>query len=163
MTYHCPFYDSYVLLNSKEESKVSCVIDRRFTKISYQVFSMILNDSTPENFEDKLKNPQEYIKQAQNIRRKRKVEYDSKKHSLNTNIKQNHVNDDHRTEGISLETETPKAIKASLKEAHEILFVADVEDMPLYSNAAWQFLVDLRYNFQRIGQAPAALVRSKVP
>jgi len=164
LKYHCPFFDSYVLLNSKDDKKAhDCVIDRRFTKLSYQVFSMILEASTPETLEEALKNPDEYIKRAQNIRRKRQMEYDEKTHKMTVKLIHTHVDEDFRTEGVALEKETPKAIKASLEEAREILFDAEYDDLPLYAAASWQFCVDLKYNFERIGEAPKETPIAKFP
>jgi hypothetical protein len=164
LKYHCPFFDSYVLINSKDESKAhDCVLDRRFTKLSYQVFSMILEDSTPETFESNLGAPEEYIKRAQNIRRKRQMEFDKDKGKLKTKLTHSHVGEDFRTEGVALESEGPEAVKSSIREAKEILFEAEVEDLPLYSAAPWQFCVDLRYNFDKIGQAPTDKPVAKFP
>ena len=164
MKYHCPFYDSYVLLNSKDDKKMhDCVLDRRFTKLSYQVFSMILGDATPENLQGLLREPDDFIKRAQNIRRKRKMEYDPGTGQMKTKLLQNHVGDDFRTEGVALERETPTAVKASLEEAREILFDAEFDELPLYTTASWQFLIDLKYSFDRIGTAPKEKPIAKFP
>jgi len=164
LKYHCPFYDSYVLLSSKKEDKPhDCVIDRRFTKLSYQVFFMILEDSTPETLEDNLRSPEEFIKRAQNIRRKRQMKYDPKTGRMKTKLIHNHVDEEFRTEGVALEQEGPETVKASLEEAREILFDAEYNDLPLYSSAGWQFCVDLKYNFERIGTEPEEKPKHKFP
>jgi hypothetical protein len=164
LKYHCPFFDSYVLLNSKDEKKPhDCVIDRRFTKLSYQVFSMILDESTPETLEDNLRNSEEYIKRARNIRRKRQMKYDEKTGMMKQKLIHSHVDENYRTEGVALESEGPEAVKASLEEAREILFDAEYEELPLYSAAAWQFCVDLKYNFEKIGTEPEEKPKAKFP
>jgi hypothetical protein len=164
LKYHCPFFDSYVLLNSKDEKKNhDCVIDRRFTKLSYQVFSMILDDSTTDNFESNLLNPEYFIHKAKNIRRKRKMKYDEKTGRMKTKLGHTHVDSDYRTEGVALESEGTKAITDSLKQAHEILFEADEFDLPLYASAPWQFCVDLKYNFEKIGTEPEEKPIAKFP
>ena len=164
MKFHCPFYDSYTLINSKDKNKAhDCVIDRRFTKLSYQVFSMILEASTPENLEENLRNPEEYIKRARNIRRKRHMEYDRNTRMMKTHLRQSHVKEDYRTEGVALESEGPKAIKASIDDAREIIFDTEYDELPLYDNAGWQFLVDMKYNFEKIGNSGKEKVTPKFP
>ena len=164
LKFHCPFYDSYVLLDSKEKEKPhDCVIDRRFTKLSYQVFSMILEESTLETFEENLRRPEDFIKRAKNIRRKRGMKYDEKTGQLKTKLIHSHVKEDYRTEGVALASEGTEAVKASLADAYEILFNSEVEEMPLYANAGWQFCIDLRYNAKKIGEAPKENPIAKFP
>lgn len=164
MKFHCPFYDSYTLINSKDKNKAhDCVIDRRFTKLSYQVFSMILEASTPETLEENLRNPEKYIKRARNIRRKRVIEYNPEEGKLKTKILHSHVDENYRTEGMALEQEGPQAIKASIDDAREIIFDADYDELPLYANAGWQFLIDMKYNFEKIGTKPEEKPIAKFP
>ena len=136
---HCPFYDSYALIgaNSKDE-KFKCVIDRRYPKLQYHVFAMILEEATQETegsqwetLNQKLKNPDLHIKRSKDLRESREKE----------GIKTTGTS----TEGLALKDDEVEAVKDSLEKARQILFEAEEFDLPLHRNAGWNFCVDLKY------------------
>jgi hypothetical protein len=61
---------------------------------------------------------------------------------------------------IALQNQTTEEIEAALKEATEIIFEAEVEDLPMYSSSNWQFLVDLRYRFTKLKNIEKSVKRS---
>ena len=61
---------------------------------------------------------------------------------------------------IAIQHQTEEQIEEALREAHEILFKADLDEMPLYSSSGWQFLVDLRQRFSNLINLQKSVRRS---
>jgi len=140
-----PFFDKYVTTERKnkkeDESPVHCVIHRSYTNQVYHVFSLILNDSTPETFATNLLHPDKWIE----ISRKAN---NAKKRACKSNDIYKMDIDNNRTEasvgGVNAQT-----IRKALKEAHEILFETEFDELPLVSYIkGWEFLRSARYEIE---------------
>jgi len=182
-----PFYDAYVLLDAKEQTdthKTDCIIDRRYTKLQFMVFAMILRDSSPETLEANLRQPGQWIAEALKAQEARSVQTIQKKveeaapapirnptrlqkslmvaerviddklgsNLLKESLTQDVVTDDKKAQ-IALLHQSEDEVREALKEAYEILFEAEEDDLPLYSTSRWQSLIDLRYRFKNIQEA----------
>ena len=134
-----PFYDRYILTQAKGKKKgQECVIDRVYTNQVYHVFSLILRDSKPEKFAANLLKPDKWIDPTRQAVKARKAA--SKKNDIRAmKIK------DHRTESAISGT-NEQTIRKAMREAHEILFETEFEDLPLVAHIqGWAFLVQFRY------------------
>lgn len=134
-----PFYDRYVLAQKKKGAE--CIIDRVYTDQAYHVFSLILRDSTPETFANNLLKPDKWIVPTRKAVKRRKASF-KKKDIREMKIK------GHRTEAAIRGT-NEQTIRKALKEAHEILFETEYEDLPLVTYIkGWQFLIEARYEIE---------------
>lgn len=139
-----PFYDRYVLAQKEEKEKnAECIIDRVYIHQSYHVFTLILRDSTPETFASNLLNPDKWIDPSRQAVKKRKSSF--KKNDIHQMDIENH-----RTEA-AIRGVNKQTIRKALKEAHEILFETEFEDLPLVSHIqGWQFLIEARYEIENL-------------
>jgi hypothetical protein len=136
-----PFYDRYILTKDEKKEKNHCIIDRVYSNQVYHTFSLILRDSIPETFSSNLLNPDKWIDTTRDAVKKRK-----------TSIKKNDIYKmdviDHRTEAAAKGT-NEQTIRKALKEAHEILFETEFDELPLVSYIkGWEFLRSARYEIE---------------
>lgn len=134
-----PFKDRYVL--AEKNKKAECIIDRVYLDQAYHVFSLILRDSTPETLASNLLNPDKWIDPTRKAVKRRKA-----------SLKKNDIREmkikDHRTEAAVRGT-NEQTIRKALKEAHEILFETEFDELPLISYIkGWQFLIEARYEIE---------------
>jgi len=142
-----PFFDRYVTTDRKDkkekESSIHCIIHRSYTHQVYHVFSLILNDSTPETFSTNLLHPDKWIEIS------RKANQNKKKACKSGDMYKMEIKDN-RTEasvgGVNAQT-----IRKALKEANEILFETEFDELPLMSHIkGWQFLIEARYEIENM-------------
>jgi hypothetical protein len=153
------------------------------------VFSLILRDSDEKNLEVNLRQPARWIEEALKAQTTRKVEQktqgtpepitsskgvtllsrtilrseDSIQDKLGANLlKQSLTQDsvDNYRSQIALQHQSQEEVDKALQEAVEIIFEADTEDLPLYASSHWQFLVDLRYRFDKLKNVQKSIRRS---
>ena len=145
-----PFYDRYILAKNKKKEKNDCTIMRTYTNQVYHVFSLILRASTPRTLSKNLLNPDKWIDPT------RQAIKDRKKANKKNDIQQMNIKN-HCTES-ALSGTNEQTIRKALKEAHEILFETEFDELPLVSHIqGWQFLITLSYEAYRAEQLNTTL------
>jgi len=172
-----------------QDHVADCIIDRRYTKLQYMVFAGILKDSDENSLETNLRQPGKWIDEALKAQAARKVEQaapetpakttttnessllarsilrseNSIEDKLGANLLKESLTheavDNYRSQ-IALQHQSKEEIEKALQEAVEIIFDAETEDLPLYASAHWQFLVDLRYRFDKLKNVQKSIRRS---